>query len=242
MNGKTILVTGATSGIGQAIARRFHALGATLVLAARNREKLEAMVEECSGNAYAVSADFTQLDAMKSVFDFCRERKLLLDGAVHSAGITLNRPLKVNDPQQTEQLFRINFGAFMEICHYAASKRYVREGASIIVMSSTSVYGRTKGLAAYSASKAAVETAVKVASAELVGRKIRVNAIRPADVETPMHYAAIAEAPEIVERMPYTQPLGLIKPEKIADMAEYLLSDKACYITGSILTIGAGVI
>lgn len=241
MKDKVILITGATSGIGQAMTRHFHKLGATIVMAARSEEKLQAMKSELGSRVYAVSVDFTELNATKKVFEYCRSEKLVLDAAVHSAGITLNCPLKANDPDQTEKLFRVNTMAFMEICHYAASKRYMREGGSIIGLSSTAALCRYKGLMAYSASKAAVEAVVKVASMELIGRRIRVNAIAPADVDTPMFHSSVEEAPEIAARLSTAQPLGLIQPQRLADLAEFLISDKSCYITGEKIVVGSGI-
>lgn len=240
MQEKTILVTGATSGIGNSMVRLFRENGMAVVAAGRNQERLRTLSSDLGGQIWTYAADLSELKNVRKLFDFCRENKLKLDGIVHCAGVTLNCPLRVNDISETEQLMRINVEALIEICHFASSGRYVSKGASIVALSSTASLCGGRGLAAYSASKAAVNNLVKSAALELSPRQIRVNAIAPAMVRTPMYYDTIAQIPDIEAAVQANQPFGLIEPESIAEIAAFLMSDKAKYITGSVLTVSAG--
>lgn len=243
MQGKTILVTGATSGIGKAMTEKFSAAGARVVAVGRNRSALQELEAQAAPGAVApFAADLAQLENVQAVFDFCRQNGWKLDGIAHCAGITLNVPLKANDIEDTGRLFRINVEALAEICRLASSRRYVNEGASIVAMSSTASLDGGKGIAVYSASKAAVNILVKTAAKELLGRRIRVNAIAPAMVRTPMYEETVRELPDLQQSLQISQPLGLIEPESIADLAEYLMSEKARYITGTTVFVGAGFI
>lgn len=183
-----------------------------------------------------------KLENVQAVFDFCRQNGWKVDGIAHCAGITLNVPLRVNNIDDTKRLFCINVEALAEICRIAASRRYVNDNASIVAMSSTASLDGGKGIAVYSASKAAVNVLVKAAARELIGRKIRVNAIAPAMVRTHMYEETIRELPDIEESLKWSQPLGLIEPENIAELASYLMSEKARYITGATIVVNGGFI
>ena len=240
MQNKIILVTGATSGIGNSIVRLFHERGAVLVAVGRSQEKLQALASDLGERTWTYAADLVELENIRKLFDFCRENSLKLDGIVHCAGVTLNCPLRANDITETEQLMRINVEALMELCHFASSRRYVNKGASIVALSSMASLCGVRGLAAYSASKAAVNSLVKSAALELSPWQIRVNAIAPAMVRTQMYYDTIAQIPDMEASVQANQPFGLIEPESIAEIADFLMSDKAKYITGSILVVSAG--
>lgn len=244
MQGKNYVVTGATGGIGKAITEKFFQKGARVIAVGRNTDVLQAMTAmgEREASVIPFEADLAQLENVQKIFDFCKQNRWKIDGVVHCAGITLNVPLRVNNIEDTERLFRINVEALAEIFRLASSRRYVNENASIIAMSSTASFGGGKGIAVYSASKAAVNILVKVAAKELMGRKIRVNAIAPAMVRTRMYEETIQELPEVKDSLRYSQPLGLIEPESIADVACYLMSEKAKYITGETIVMGAGLI
>jgi len=240
MQGKNILVTGASSGMGEAMTRHFYKEGATVIAVARNGQKLQTLKEELGSRLWVCPADLSIPENVRTIFGFCKENGLKLDGIVHSAGVTMNCPLRSNRIESMEQLMRVNFEALVEICHYASNKSYAKEGAAIVAISSTAGLRGGKGVAVYSASKAAVNNLVKSAAMELLPRKIRINAIAPTMVRTKMYYDTVEEIPNIEEMVNAAQPLGLIEPESIAEVAHFLLSEKARYITGSILTVGAG--
>ena len=244
MQEKTIIVTGATSGIGKAMAQKFFAEGARVIAVGRNKTVLQEISDVGENNSGIVpfEADLAQLENVQAIFDYCKQNGWKIDGIAHCAGITLNVPLRVNNIEDTGHLFRINVEALAEICRMAASRRYVSAGASIVALSSTAALDGGKGIAVYSASKAAVSVLVKAAAKELIGRKIRVNAIAPAMVRTRMYEETIRELPDLKESLQWSQPLGLIEPENIAELASYLMSEKARYITGTTVVVGAGFI
>lgn len=240
MQGKNVLVTGASGGMGQAVTRLVYQKGATVITVARNQEKLRALAEELGERVLVYPADLSELESVQGLFDFCKKNNLKLDGIVHCAGAAMTCPLRANSIEKTEYLMRVNFESLVEICRFAASKRYTNEDASIVALSSTASLCGDKGLAVYSASKASVNTFVKSAAMELVSRRIRINAIAPAMVRTPMYYHTIEEIPSMESVIENTQPFGLIEADAIAELAEFLLSEKSRYITGSIIVVGAG--
>ncbi len=239
---KNILITGATAGIGRAMTYYFHEKGANLILASRSETKLNAIVSDLKENILAYPIDLSKIGDVKELFEFIRTHAIKLDAVVHCAGVTANVPLKTNDADQMEYIFRLNFEAFAELCKYASSRRYTNEGASIVAMSSTASLCGGKGLSIYSSTKAAINNFVKSAAMELSSRKIRVNAIAPAMVETDMYYKTIKECPDVEQGVKYSQPFGLIQPDYIAYLAEFLISDKAKYISGSTIVMGAGAV
>lgn len=242
ISGKNILITGATAGIGRAMAYYFHEKEANLILASRSESRLNAIASELKENILVYPIDLSKVGDVKGLFEFIKVHAIKLDAIVHCAGVTANVPIKANDAEQMEYIFRLNFVAFAELCKYAASKRYTNEGASIVAMSSTASFCGGKGLSIYSSTKAAINNFVKSAAVELSSRKIRVNAIAPAMVETDMYYKTIKECPDVEEGVKYSQPFGLIQPEYIAYLAEFLISEKAKYISGSTIAVGAGAV
>lgn len=237
---KNILVTGASSGIGNAMARHFHNCGANVIVVARRKEKLELLASEFGKRIIVYPTDLSVLDNVQKMFDYCKGLRIKLDGIVHCAGLTASIPLRVNDISLMEKIMRTNTESLAQICKYASSKRYTNDGASIVAISSTASLCGDKGLAIYSASKAAVNLLVKSAALELSTRKIRINAIAPAMVRTEMYYETIKEIPAMEGIVAANQPFGIIEPSSLADLAEFLLSEKSKYITGSIIVVGAG--
>lgn len=240
MERKSILVTGASSGIGEAVARHFYQEGYAVIAVARNEEKLNLLQQELGHFVITYPADLSQLENVQKIFEFCKEQGLKLDGIVHAAGITMNAPLRANDVKAAGQLMRVNFEALVQIFRFASSKRYTNDGASIVAISSSASMRTDRGLSVYSASKAAVNMLVKSAAMELAARKIRVNAIAPAMVRTQMYYKTIEEIPQMENVVKNSQPFGLIEPKEIAEIALFLMSEKSQCITGSILVAGAG--
>ena len=240
LDGKNILVTGASTGIGCAMAKYFSSQGAEVVLVSRSKEKLLDVAKDLPNPSHIFPADLTVLENVKAMFDFCKANGLKLDGIAHCAGLTMSLPLRANDISKMEAIMRVNVEALAEICKFAAKKSYTNDGAAIVAMSSSASLCGDKGIAIYSASKAAVNILVKSAAIELASRNIRVNAIAPAMVRTEMYYETIRAIPAMEGVVAANQPFGLIEPEYLAYLAEFLLSEKAKYISGSIVVVGAG--
>jgi short-chain dehydrogenase/reductase SDR len=239
-SGRSILVTGASSGIGRAMAKHFYACGAKVILVARREEALASLAEELGDRALVCAEDLSVLENIQKIFIFCKENGIKLDGIVHCAGVTANMPLRANDIAQMEQIMHVNVEALVQICKFASSKRYTNDGAGIIAMSSTASLRGDRGIAVYSSSKAAVNILVKSAAMELSSRKIRINAIAPAMVRTEMYYKTIREIPGIEDSIIANQNLGIIEPEYLAYLAEFLLSERSKFISGEVITVGAG--
>lgn len=232
---KYILITGATSGIGLESARYLKHHGYEVVLAGRNEEALKEISKELNDSLYFV-IDFENTESIKNVFEFIKEKGVVLDGMIHSAGVGMNVPLRICKIEDMERLMRIHYYAFVELCKYFYKKSISKEGASIVAISSLATKTALKGSVLYSSSKNALNTAISVASKEFLKRHIRVNGLLPAYVDTRMNNG-LDEIIDIDER----QPWGLIPPVYIAELIEYLLSDKAKYITGALIPVSAGM-
>lgn len=240
LNEKTILITGATSGIGKTMLNQFVSQGANVVAVGRNEEKLIDLQEKYSKSVYTLRYDFMDIENIENIFRFCKENELKLDGLIHCAGVCFNGSIKANIIEQMEMMMRVNCLSLFELGKFFSMKKYSKDGAVLIAVSSLAALANTKGLAQYSASKAAVDSVVKSMAKEFTKRKLRVNAILPANVCTPMFLRGIDEIENYMETCESRQPLGTIEPEQIAYMAEFLLSENAKYMTGELVTISGG--
>ena len=232
---KTIMITGATSGIGLETAKYLHELGYKLLLIGRNQEKLNGVVKEINAE-YSYVIDLENTKDIKGIFTYCQENGIKLDGLVHAAGYAINMPIRAFSLEHAENLMKLNYYAFLEMCKHFYSKKVSNDGASIVALSSLSCETMLKGSVLYSASKKALNTAVTVSSKEFTKRAIRVNAVMPAYVDTRMN-DGLEDLIDINEK----QPFGLIPPRDVAEAVEFLLSDKSRYITGSLLPVSAGM-
>lgn len=232
---KYILITGASSGIGEAAACYLVAQGYRVVLVGRNGAKLQTLCSEFGNAAKMFECDLADYNQVEKIFSFCKEQEIKLDGLVYSAGIALNQPMRSLDMAQVIQVMDINCISFVAMCKHMTSRKYSNDGASIVAISSLSAETYYPGTVSYSMSKSAVNAAVKVMAKELVRRRIRVNAILPANVNTPMGPAP--DDPVILAQ----QPMGLIEKEYVAYLIEFLLSEHSKYITGTLFPMSAGM-
>ena len=225
---KTVLITGASAGIGKAMAIHLNSIGYRVVLVARNKIKLDEVAKELSDDTLCIEYDLQNLNDIEKIFKECQAQGVKLYGLVHCAGIMRDQPLRTNRLQDMIDVMNLNLLSFIELVKYFSHKKYSEDNGSIVAMSSTAVYACNKSTCTYSASKAGVDAAVRVMSKELVKRRIRVNSIQPTYVNTEM----ARSTPNYEEKFAAI-PLGVIEPEYIAYLAEFLLSDKSKYISGS---------
>ena len=236
LQGKTILVTGASSGIGRAIAIACSQQGANVVLNGRNQERLQATFEALSGEGHQIIAadlvDTAQRQALA-------EQVPVLDGVVHCAGIGSRVLCKMLEEQDVSRVMQANFeGPVLLQAELLREKKIAKE-ASIVFIASAAATMPSVGNAIYSASKAATIAYAKCLAQELANRKIRVNCISPAMVWTDL--ALVGATEEQLREAEQAYPLKrYAQPEDIAPMAIYLLSDEAAWVTGSNMELTGG--
>ncbi|MBQ8982347.1 MAG: SDR family oxidoreductase [Lachnospiraceae bacterium] len=230
---KNVLITGASSGIGEAAARYLTEQHYNVILVARNEERLKKLVNELGENARYYIYDFKNLDRIEDIFIYCKECNLMLDGLVHCAGYSNNLPVKEMEPDILEDMIDVHANSYLMLGKYMARKEYSNRGASIVGMSSMSVIIQKRGMAAYTGAKTLINTYTTIMAKEFVRREIRVNSIMPAYVNTPMLQEMKIE---------HENAMGMIEPEYVAYLIEYLLSDKAKYITGAHIPMSSGML
>lgn len=235
---KTVMVTGASSGIGEATARYLADEGYNLVLVARNEKKLLQLQSELSTQIEVIPFDLGKVERIEEIFIFCKEKGIKLDGLVHSAGIDIDEPIRTINLDNVMEVMRVNYVSFLELGKHFGKKKYSNDGSSIVVISSAAVRACMPGTASYAASKSALEAVVKVMSKEYLKRHIRVNSILPGFVDTPMaaHTLDDVGAKNLLEH----SPLGMIEPIQIAYLVEFLLSEKTKYVTGASIIVSSG--
>ncbi|MCH5252248.1 MAG: SDR family oxidoreductase [Lachnospiraceae bacterium] len=237
MSKKTILVTGASSGIGRATCVYLASQGYRIVALARNEERLKELSQQLGSDDIYIPYDLLELEKIEDVFKTCKEQGIKLDGLVHCAGINNSVPIRANDVEAMQRVTTVNYFAFVELGKYFSKKKYSSDGASIVAVSSIAALSCERGMCTYASSKAALNAAVKVMSKEFIPRGIRVNALLPAFVDTGMSGKFISGVYDLDEKVEKSMPFGIIPPEQIAYYAEFLLSDRSSYITGALLPI-----
>lgn len=243
LENKNIIITGASSGIGKQCAIECSKAEANIILIARNEERLEQTKKQLSDkNHLYYSFDVTEFDKIKDIISNLVEKVGKIDGFIHSAGIELTKPFSLTKPEDYEKLFKINVISGFEFARVISSKKNMNEnGGSFVFISSIMGLNGVAGKIAYCTSKGAMISGIKSMALELAPKKIRVNCVLPAVVETELSKAFIEKLPkESIEEMIKMHPLGLGKSEDVANACVYLLSDEAKWMTGSNLVIDGG--
>lgn len=242
--GKNIVVTGASSGIGQTTAIECSRMGARVVLLGRDQERLDSTLAQMHHpeQHYVFSIDITDYAQVEPVLKQARERLGNLHGLVNAAGISTTLPLKLISPEKLDAFFKTNVIAAINLAKIFTKLDVVsREGGSIIFISSVMGVVGEAGKTMYSLSKGALIAGTRSLALELASKKIRVNAISPGVVETPMSQNAIySQDEESKQRILSLHPLGLGTTTDIAHACIYLLSNASRWITGTNLIIDGG--
>ena len=239
---KTIIVTGASSGIGRQCAIDCSKMGAKVILIARNQERVEETLGSLDNNDHQVySYDLTQIDGIKDLVNEIVSSNGKINGLIHAAGIEITKPIKLLEPCDFEMIYRTNNLSGFELMRQLSSIKNMNKGGSIIFISSiTAIIGRS-GVAAYAASKGAMISATKTFALELAKRQIRVNCISPGTILTPMMQNYLKDLDEISRQKRVDGfPLGLGETTDISNACIYLLSDASRWITGQNIIIDGG--
>ncbi|MEB3206540.1 MAG: SDR family oxidoreductase [Vampirovibrionales bacterium] len=241
--GKTVLVTGASSGIGRQTCLHIAAMGGRVFATGRNKERLAetmALVQaETTAETEHLSfaGELMDKDVVKSLIAALPP----LDGLVHSAGISRLAPLKYMTDKLFRELFEINAELPLHLTRDCLKGKRINPGASIVMVSSVAPFIGVPGQSAYSPAKAALLAWCKIWAVELAGQKIRTNAVCPAMVKTPlMEGGAVTQ--EQYERDALAYPLGYGEPEDVANAIVYLLSDASKWVTGTHILLDGGLL
>lgn len=244
LRGKVAIVTGASKGIGAEIARAYAAQGASVVVnyasSKEGADKVVADITKAGGRAIAVQADVAKEADIKRLFAETHKAFGKLDILINNAGVYAFIPLA--EVQESEFHRQFNTNVLGPILASREALKYFGDaGGSIInVGSVASVYAPPNSVV-YSATKGALDTVTRVLSAELAGRKIRVNALNPGPVETEGVHSAGIIGSDFAEQMVKSTPLGRFgQPDDIASVAVFLASDDAGWVTGSLLQVAGG--
>ena len=237
LEGKTILVTGASSGIGQTIALFLSHNGAKVAISGRNKDRLTATYECLSPNEthLITTADLNNADEI----DNLSETMPVLDGVVFCAGAIEYHPAKQITVENLNAIMDINFKSQIMLYKALHSKRKIAKNASLVFISSIAAQMATPATLVYAASKAAIISSVRVLASELSKLNIRVNSISPGLVKTPLLEKSEVEK-EIFAENEAKYPLGLCEVEDIANAVLFLLSDASKKITGIDLVVDGG--
>lgn len=243
LENKRILVTGASSGIGRAVAISCSKMGADIIMLARDTERLSETYRELfPGRHSFYSMDLTEYKGIEALITECVQRHGQFDGLVHAAGIEMSIPLPLMKPEQYLEIFSINVISGFELAKTISRKKlFNSKGGSFVFISSIRGILGQEAAIAYSSSKGAVIAGVKSMALELAKKNIRVNSISPAIVETEMTKNLFANISEQAKNtMLNNHPLGFGKAEYIANACIYLLSDASIWVTGSNLIVDGG--
>lgn len=238
LEGKTILITGASSGIGKAVAQECAAAGATCILTARNEERLSKTLSSLDGEGHQyMLADLSQSESIEAVV----EQLPKLDGVVSCAGIVETKMLKFTEEDDLLRLFNTNAFSSIRLIRTLVQQKKLKKEASIVIISSISgVKCGYLGGSIYGATKGALEGFTKATALELAPQKIRVNTITPGMVETSLLKDSEIDS-ELLEADKQKYPLKRYgNPEEVGYSAVYLLSDATKWMTGTSLLIDGG--
>ena len=235
---KTILVTGASSGIGRAIAIECSKMGASVIITARSEERLQETLREMEGEQNKLIVADLSID--EDIENLANELPAL-DGIVHCAGFTIPKPFVFLSKDDVDAVMKVNFSTPVFLTQKLLKSKKINKKASIVFISSISgVYVSYVAGSLYSASKGAVNGIVKGMAIELAAKQIRVNSVNPGMIETNILSSGVVSEEQLNEDKKKYPLKRYGKPEEVAYAVIYLLSEASSWTTGSNILIDGG--
>ncbi|KAA0969377.1 SDR family oxidoreductase [Aureimonas fodinaquatilis] len=241
-SGRSVLVTGAASGMGLETARAFLSKGAEVVLADRDADGLQRARGELSGKVHTVTVDVGQPDSIEKMFEYCDSNLARLDNLVCCAAVITAKKIPDQDWAHWERVMSINLLGTFFTAKGAISRMLTNEnGGNIVCVASDVAYHGGGGLiadTAYAASKAGTLSMVKSIGRELAGKNVRINALNPGPTDSPMHSHI---DPALKERIAANLPMRRMgRPDDMAAAIMFLCSEAAEFVYGSALDVDGG--
>lgn len=236
LKGKIAVITGGNSGIGYATAKKLKENGAHIIITGRRKEAIEKAADEL--NATAMIADQSKLNDIENLVSQVKQQFGKVDILLINAGITKFSTIEQTTESLFDEIMNVNFkGAFFTLSRFIP---LLNDGASVIMLSSTSATISPQSASIYAASKAAINAVVKIAALEVASKKIRINAVSPGPIATEI-MDKIGLNEELENHLIQSIPMGRMgKAEEVADMINYLTSENAGFLTGANFLVDGG--
>ena len=240
MKGKRILVTGATSGIGRAAAILLAERGAKVFASGRDKGRLDEVLSALPAGCEGFACDLSLSGSAESLVGAATANGGL-DAFVHAAGVCPVCPVNAADAQFMDKAMRVNCYAFQEIMKELVARKVAGRGFSAVAVSSVAASAGWPGGGAYCASKGALSSLARAMAVELAPRGIRVNAVSPSNIKTPLFESITAmKSREDLAALERRQPFGFGSPADVAGPICFLVSSDSAFVTGVDLPVDGG--
>lgn len=241
MGKKIAIVTGGSSGIGFAIARKLASQQIHTIIIGRDEQKLNEAVAQLGKYGQAIAFDVTNLDGIPGIVNQIIQQHGQIDILVNNAGINLKKSaLEVTD-QEFQHILLTNLTSVFSITREVAKNMVARKSGSIINISSMAAQYGLPGVVAYAASKTAIEGITRTLAVEFSPHGVRVNCIAPGFIATKMSATALNGDPERKQKVLSRTPMGRLgSPEDVANAAYFLASDESTFVTGTVVPVDGG--
>jgi len=244
LEGKQILITGASGGIGAATARLLTKLGARLILSGRDIERLNAVMQGLTGTLHAIEPfDLSNVEEIPEWLKKISLKSGPLYGIIHCAGLSAVAPIRMMKWEKTEALMRLNWGAAWFLAKgFRQRGVHCQEGSRLVFIASSSGLVGESAMSAYSSSKGAIIAMTRSLAAEFAIEKINVNAVAPGFIKTEMNSAYLNSlSAEQVISLEKRHPLGFGSIDDVANAIAFYVADTGRWITGTVLPVDGGL-